>query len=260
VPAVSSVRNPGFAHTFAPPTMAAVEPPLPVIPPPADLPVIDYGPAPGGFPADPSSMSTERLREGLRPLDRLGAYDAPGGQPRAFLAPTIRGVELTLPIVERRSGWAAVLIPSANRTVAWIAPGGWTAVPLRDHIVVVRTTHELFWYRDDTLVRSWTVTLGSAATPTPLGRTFILGRSRLAGAVYADTDVFALGAVPDDPSAVPIGLREAHIGVHTWYHDGELGQNTTDGCIRLTKAGQLLLLAQIQPGTEVLVVDTTGSE
>jgi hypothetical protein len=235
---------------------AVAEVSLAVIPPRADLPVIDYGPAPGGFPSDPQPLSTVRLAEGLHPTGRIGAYDAPGGQPRAFLEPTISGVELTMPIVERRSGWAGVLLPSVNRTLAWVPPGSWTTVALRDQLVVVRPKHELFWLRGDQLVRSWPVTLGAAATPTPLGRTFILGRSTLPGTVYGGTDVFALGALPDDPHAVPGGLRGAHIGLHTWKNDADLGKDTTDGCIRLTKAGQQQLLAALQPGTEVLVVDS----
>ena len=237
------------------PSTPAIEATLRVVPPPANLPVVDYGPAPRGFPGDPAAMSTVRLGEGLRPIRRVAAYDAPGGRPRAFLAPTISGVELTMPIVERRSGWAGVLLPSANRTVAWVPPGPWTTVVLRDLVIVARRTHRLYWFRDDALVRSWPVTLGTPATPTPLGRTFILGKSALPDRVYAGTEVFALGAVPDDPDAVPAGLRTAHIGLHTWYHDGELGENTTDGCIRLTRTGQELLLAELQPGTELLVLD-----
>jgi hypothetical protein len=236
-------------------TPVPTETQLPVIAPRAGLPVVDYGPAPDVFPPDPEPLSTRRLTEGLRPTGLLGAYDAPGGRARALLAPSIRGVRLTMPIVERRSGWAAVLLPSANRTIAWVPPQGWTSVTLRDQIIVVRSTHELRWYRDDALVRSWRVSLGAKATPTPLGRTFILGTSALSGYVYADTKVFALGAVPDDPDAVPPGLRGAHIGIHTWYHDGELGRNTTDGCIRLTRKGQRLLLDELASGTEVVVVD-----
>lgn len=231
------------------------EPTLAAEPPRADLPVVDYGPAPPGFPRDPAPMSAVRLGEGLRPIRQVAAYDAPGGRPRAFLAPTISGVEVTMPIVDRRAGWAAVLLPSANRTIAWIPPGPWTTSVLRDLVVVVRRTHRLHWYRDDRLVRSWPVTLGEPATPTPLGRTFILGRSTLPGRVYADTEVFALGAVPDDPDSVPAALRGAHIGLHTWHHDNELGRNTTNGCIRLTRKGQELLLAEVRPGTEVLVLD-----
>lgn len=244
----------GFATGTGLPAPTA-EPTLPAVPPPANLPVVDYGPAPRGFPRDPAPMSTVRLGEGLRPISRIAAYDAPGGRPRAFLAPTISGVELTMPIVARRAGWVAVLLPSANRTIAWVPPGPWTTVVLRDLIVVARRTHRLHWYRDDVLVRSWPVSLGMAVSPTPLGRTFILGRSVLPGRVYADTEVFALGSVPDDADSVPSSLRGAHIGLHTWHHDRELGRNTTNGCIRLTRKGQELLLAEVRPGNELLVLD-----
>jgi hypothetical protein len=234
---------------------ASIEPSIAATPPPADLPVIDYDVAPSGFPADPSPLSTARLGEGLRPTAKIGAYDAPGGRPRAFLAPNLGPVALTMPIVERRSGWAAVLLPSANRTLAWVPPGDWTTVPLRDQLIVERKTYRLTWLRDDKPVQTWQVTLGTSATPTPLGRTFVLGRSTLIGRVYADTDVFALGAVPDNPDAVPAGLRGAHIGLHTWYDDDDLGTNVTDGCIRLTRTAQRKLLTEITPGTELLVLD-----
>ncbi len=228
--------------------------------PDPDLPVIAYWPSPIGFPADPAPLSTAWLKEGLRPNNRIAAYDAPGGQPRAYLDPTMRGVEITLPIVQCRSGWVSVLLPSANRTVAWVPPGLWTTVALRDQLVVVLSTHQILWFRDGAFVRSWAVTLGMDATPTPPGRTFVLGRSRLPGYVYGDTDVLALGAVPDHPDTVPPALRGAHIGLHTWYHDGELGQNTTDGCIRVTKSAQDLLLAETMPGTAVVVVDHIAQE
>ncbi len=230
--------------------------PLRAIPAPADLPNIDYGPPPKGFPQDINATSAQRLTLGLHPLRRIAAYDAPGGQPLAFLPPDIRGAELTMPIVGAHSGWVSVVLPSTNRTMAWVPPGSWASVPLRDQLIVVRDTHQMMWLRDGALVKSWRVSLGLPSSPTPLGRTFVLGRSSLEGKVYAGTDVLALGAVPDNPNAVPTGLRGAHTGIHTWYHDRELGKNTTDGCIRLTKAGQQLLLAEIQPGTPVVVVDS----
>jgi hypothetical protein len=247
--------QPSAARPSASVPAVPAPPALRARPAPETLPVIDYGPAPAGFQAEPAPLSTDPLTEGLRPLRRVGAYDAPGGRPRAFLAPDIFGVPLTIPIVDRRAGWVAVLLPSANRRIAWVPPGGWSVVPLRDLLVVARSTHRLTWWRNGAPVRSWRVSLGHSSTPTPLGRTFVLGRSTLSGRVYAGTDVFALGAVPDDPHSVPSGLRGAHIGLHTWYHDGELGQNTTNGCIRLTRSGQRLLLTEIAPGTAVVVVD-----
>jgi hypothetical protein len=250
---VTVPASPGQPSASAPP--ATTEAPPRVIPPRAGLPVVDYWPSPRGLPADPAPLATVALVEGLKPFRPVGAYDRPGGTAKVMLAPTIRGVPVTMPIVERRAGWAAVLVPSVNRRIAWVPPGGWTVVELRDQIIVVRSTHQLRWYRDGTLLHSWRVTLGARPTPTPLGRTFILGASLLPGYVYADTRVFALGAVPDDPGAVPPGLVGAHIGIHTWYHDGDLGKNTSDGCIRLTRKGQRLLLTELIPGTEVVVVD-----
>jgi hypothetical protein len=229
--------------------------PLLIRPAPADVPAITYRNAPRGFPADDHSGSTAALAVGLRPRRPLPVYDAPGGHARAFLTPWISGVPVTVPIVERHRGWVAVLLPSANRRVGWLPEGGWSTVRLRDRLIVVRRSHRLIWERDGRRVRIWRVTLGSGRSPTPLGRTFVLGRARLVGSVYANTDVFALGAVPDRPDSVPTALRGAHIGIHTWYHDGELGRNTSDGCIRLTRSGQRELLAHLRAGTPVIVRD-----
>ncbi|MEO3769592.1 L,D-transpeptidase [Micromonospora sp. B9E7] len=227
----------------------------PAAPAPAGLPVVDYDPAPGGFPADPATMDTTPLTEGAHPTKRIAAYDAPGGRPRAFLEPTIRGVELTMPIADRHAGWTAVLLPSANRRLAWLPPGGFDTVPLRDQIVVERKVHRLTWYRAGKAVRSWEVSLGQSGQDTPLGRTFILGRTPPPESVYGGVDIYALGSVPDDPESVPAGLRGAHIGVHTWHNDDELGENTTNGCIRLTRSGQRELLAEVRPGSSLVVVD-----
>ncbi|MCG5471450.1 L,D-transpeptidase [Micromonospora sp. LAH09] len=233
----------------------AEEPIPPAAPAPAGLPVVDYDPAPAGFPADPATMDTTPLTEGAHPTARIPAYDAPGGRPRAFLEPTIRGVELTMPIAERHAGWTAVLLPSANRRLAWLPPGGFDTVPLRDQIVVERKVHRLTWYRAGRAVRSWQVSLGQPGQDTPLGRTFVLGRTPPPESVYGGVDIYALGSVPDDPESVPAGLRGAHIGVHTWHNDDELGENTTNGCIRLTRSGQRELLAEVRPGSSVVVVD-----
>ncbi|MFY1617046.1 L,D-transpeptidase [Micromonospora sp. WMMD736] len=227
----------------------------PAAPAPAGLPVLDYDPAPRGFPADPATMDTTPLTEGVHPTRRIAAYDAPGGRPLAFVEPTLAGVELTVPIAQRRAGWTAVLLPSANRQLAWLAPGGFDTVALRDQLVVERKAHRLTWYRAGKAVRSWETSLGQSGQETPLGRTFILGRTPPPEEVYGGVDIYALGSVPDDPEAVPTGLKGAHIGLHTWQNDDELGENTTNGCIRVTRSGQRELLAEVRPGSSLVVVD-----
>ncbi|SCF44409.1 L,D-transpeptidase [Micromonospora mirobrigensis] len=225
-------------------------------PAPPGLPVIDYAAAPAGFPADPHPGDTRPLTQGLAPTRKIPVYDAPGGRPLAFLAPTISDVPLTVPIAQRRTGWTAVLLPSANRRLAWVPPtGGWTTVALPDQIVVERRPHRLTWFHSGRAVRSWPVSLGMPGQETPLGRTFVLGRTPPPEEVYGGVDIFALGAVPDDPDAVPTGLKGAHIGLHSWHDDDTLGRNVTNGCIRLTRGAQRLLLDRVPPGTGLLVVD-----
>jgi lipoprotein-anchoring transpeptidase ErfK/SrfK len=243
-PATSPAASPATSPTVAAAAVASPE-----------LPRFTYGAAPAGFPPDPTPLSATALTEGLRPSVDAPVYDAPGGRPLAFLAPTISGVPVTVPITDRRPGWVSVLLPSVNRTVGWVPiSDAWTPVALADQVVVRRQAHELAWYRDGAHRGAWTVTIGSAATPTPLGRTFVLGRSTLPGAVYAGVDALALGSVPDDPSAVATGLRGAHIGIHGWYRN-DFGRNVSNGCVRVPKDVQATLVSQLVPGTPVLVVD-----
>jgi lipoprotein-anchoring transpeptidase ErfK/SrfK len=238
------------------PVVSAAEPIPVAVAAPAGLHTISYLAGPQGLPADPSPTSEVPVASGLKPAtgSTVVLYDAPGGVPRAHLPADISGVPVTVPIVARQTGWVAVLTPTANRTIGWVPPGGWTEVPLRDRLVVRRGTHQLTWYREGTAKESWTVTLGSPSTPTPLGRTFVLGRSTLSGSVYAGLDVLALGAVPDDRNAVAPELAGAHVGIHAWYRN-EFGRNISNGCVRMPPAAQSVLLAEIIPGTEVMVLD-----
>ncbi|WP_344612658.1 L,D-transpeptidase [Dactylosporangium salmoneum] len=248
------------------PSVAATAPPSPVVtsaapsavvsspaPPAPGLTTITYTQAATGFPADPDQASTVPLTEALQLDAKAPVYDAPGGTARAYLTPKISGVDLIMPIVSRQDGWVAVLLPSMNRSVGWLPPGGWHTAPLRDQIVVHRGAFTLTWLRDGVAQQTWTVTVGAPATQTPLGRTFVLGRSAQPSKVYAGLDVLALGAVPDDKKAVASGLADAHTGIHAWYRN-EFGYRKSNGCVRMPPAAQQVLLANVSPGTSVVVL------
>lgn len=222
---------------------------------PAGLPVITYTHVPAGFPEDPAQADTSALAEGLHATKRLPLYDKPGGKPRAFLPPTIRGVTVVVPVVVKQPGWVAVLLPSVNRRIGWLPDTGWEPRSLSDQLVLRRATHELTWLHEGVREGSWTVATGSSATPTPLGRTFVLGRTTTDGAVYAGLDALVLGAVPDDKGAVAPGLQNAHTGIHAWYRSSVFGRSISNGCIRMPKAAQRDLLAHIHAGTPVVVID-----
>jgi L,D-transpeptidase-like protein len=235
--------------SFAPPVRLTVQKP------PKDLPVITYTRVPGGFPADQASASTTPLTEGVQPNDRVAVYDAPGGHPRAYLPADISGVDVTVPVVGRDRGWTAVLLPSVDRTIGWLAPsGGYTTSELHDQLILKRGDHELTWLRDGVRKESWTVATGATRTPTPLGRTFVLGRTVTDGDEYAGLDALVLGAVPEQKEALAPGLKNGHTAIHSWYHPAVFGHDISNGCIRVPKTGQKQLLDEIPSGTSVSIV------
>jgi lipoprotein-anchoring transpeptidase ErfK/SrfK len=243
------------ARAVVPSVAAATRVPVPkAAPAPSGLPVIDYAAVPRGFPADPQPQSTAAVTEGVHPRSKRVLYDAAGGTPLAYLPPFINGVPVTVPIVDRRPGWVAVLLPSANRRIGWLTDAGWTSRTLRDQVVVRLRSHELTWLRDGERQASWTVATGAPQTPTPLGRTFVLGRAATSGSKYAGLDVLALGSVPEDRDNLPPSLRGAHTGIHSWYASGAFGRSVSNGCIRVPHGGQQSLLDNLTPGTMLTVL------
>jgi lipoprotein-anchoring transpeptidase ErfK/SrfK len=241
----------------AAPTAPAVPAPVIKAPPPAprNLPVFDYRHPVAGLPADPEPASTVPVTTGLHPTTNLAIYDAPGGTPRAFLPPDISGLRVTVPIIDRRPGWVAVLVPSVNRRVGWLTDQGWTAQRLHDQLIVRLSTHQLTWLRDGKVQAEWTVATGSSRTPTPLGRTFVMGPTPTEGAIYAGEDALVLGAVPENRGALAAGLRDGHTAIHAWYRSAAFGNSVSNGCVRIPKSAQQTLLQNIPDGTAVHITN-----
>jgi hypothetical protein len=255
-PAPAAAAAPSGSSGGASPTPSPAGTTPPAAAPAAGLPTITYTQAATGFPADPEQSSTAPLTEGLQLRAKSPVYDAPGGPARAYLTPQISGVDLIMPLVARRDGWVAVLLPSMNRSIGWLPPdtvGAASVGPLHDQLVVRRGAFTLAWLHDGAVQQTWTVTVGAPATQTPLGRTFVLGRSSLPSKVYAGLDVLALGAVPDDKNAVADGLADAHTGIHAWYRD-DFGYRKSNGCVRMPPAAQKVLLQHIPSGSSVVVL------
>ncbi|MEU8243168.1 L,D-transpeptidase [Actinoplanes missouriensis] len=252
-PAAGTWVSPSGASSPAATPSAAATPP-PAAKPPAGLPVISYADGPDGLPEDPGASTLEVPSEALRPAKRLALYDAPGGKPRAYLPKKISGLPVVAPIVARADGWVAVLAPSSNRRIGWVPAGGWDPEPLRDHIVVDLSDHRLTWLREGAEQQTWTVSVGSSATPTPLGRTFVMGTTTTDGPVYEGLDALVLGTVPEKKENLAASLRGAHTAIHAWSRKSAFGRSVSNGCVRMPAAAQKALLKQISPGTPVLVV------
>ncbi|GAA2898520.1 hypothetical protein Acy02nite_84480 [Actinoplanes cyaneus] len=246
-PVVSSA-----AATTPPPSVPATTPPA--AKPPADLPVITYAAGPSGLPADPEVKSTAAVTQGLHPEKKVALYDAPGGKPRAFLPSSISGLRTVVPIVEQRDGWVAVLAPSANRRIGWVPPGGYTTETLRDQLIADLSERTLTWLRDGKEQQRWTVAIGSTATPTPVGRTYVMGTTRMRGDIYLNMDALVLGSIPEEPEKMSEAFQLAHTGIHAWYKSSVFGHNVSNGCLRMPGPAQQKLVAEVGAGTPLTVL------
>ncbi len=234
------------------PSVPATTPPASK--PPAGLKVIKYADGPSGLPADPEQYSTVAPTEGLHPEDKVALYDAPGGKPKAYLPSTISGLRTVVPIVEKRDGWVAVLVPSANRRIGWVPPGGWTTAKLRDQLIAQVSKHTLIWLRDGQEKQRWTVATGAKATPTPLGRTYVMGKTRMRGEIYLNLDALVLGSVPEEPEKMAEVFQLAHTGIHAWYKDSAFGHSVSNGCLRMAGDAQKELVGEVGAGTPLTVL------
>ncbi|WP_229075513.1 L,D-transpeptidase [Actinoplanes sp. DH11] len=246
--------SPASSAAASSPAPAPSSKPKPAAEPPDDLPVITYAEGPTGLPEDPGATSLDVPSEALRPEKRMALYDEPGGEPRAWLPPRISGLPTVAPIVARDNGWVAVLAPSSNRRIGWVPAAGWKPEPLRDHIVVDLSDHRLTWLREGEEQRSWEVSVGSEETPTPLGRTFVMGTTTTDGAIYENLDALVLGTVPEKKENLAASLRGAHTAIHAWSRTSAFGRSVSNGCVRMPAAAQRKLLKEIDPGTPVIVV------
>ncbi|WP_249998017.1 L,D-transpeptidase [Actinoplanes sp. M2I2] len=224
-------------------------------PAPPGLPTISYWHAAQGFPHDPAPHSVAFVAEALRPHRKAAVYDAPGGTPKAFLPRTMSGLPVTAPVVARRPGWLAVLIPSINRRVGWVPESAGTVRPLRDQLVADLSERRLTWLHDGRQRGAWEVAVGSSRTPTPLGRTFVLGRTITHGDVYAGLDALVLGAIPDDRDALSASLRNGHTAIHAWHDESAFGRSISNGCIRVPPEVQRTLLRRLPEGVVLTVVE-----
>lgn len=257
--AVAATRGEGDGTLAVRRMPAAVRPvaaPIPQAEPaPPGLPKISYWHAAPGFPRDPAPHSVEAVTEGLRPHGKIAVYDAPGGTARAFLPRAISGLPVTAPVVAREPGWLAVLIPSINRRIGWVPAGVGTVHPLRDQLVVDLSERRLTWRHNGKPRGDWEVAVGSSRTPTPLGRTYVMGRTITHGHVYAGLDALVLGAIPDDRDALSASLRNGHTAIHAWNDDSAFGRSISNGCIRMPPDAQRTLLRHIPEGVVLTVVE-----
>ncbi|MEV6924020.1 L,D-transpeptidase family protein [Dactylosporangium sp. NPDC051485] len=175
-------------------------------------------------------------------------FDRPGGRPIARLPIVQAGSPTWLPVIDEQPGWWQVLLPSRpNHGTGWLdaASVDVARTPYQIRVSVHATQLQLL--RDGVLVGQWTVAVGARATPTPIGRTFLLA------SVVDDSQWMS-------PLILPLGTHSttlttykggpATTAIHGWPSSDVFGKHVSNGCVRVP-LDALHALAEVPLGAVV---------
>ena len=203
------------------------------------------------LPRAPRDEDPQATTEGdvVHPKRPLPVYAAPGRRPFAKIMPTQMG-ETWLPVVDRRDGWSKVLLPSRpNGSTGWLKSSELETARTPYLIRVHVGSRELELFEDGNLVGSWPVAVGAPATPTPTGRTFLLGSIVDENQSYSPV-ILPLGSHSDTLDTY--GGGPGTVALHGWPDASVFGDAVSHGCVRVP-ADALERLAQVPLGTLVIM-------
>ena len=185
----------------------------------------------------------------VHPKRMTALYDAPDGTPFARIGPKQFG-DTWLPVITRNRDWVQVLLPSKpNGSTGWLRSSELAEANSRFLVVVHLGARSLDLVQDGQSVGTWTVAVGATATPTPVGRTFVLGQ------IVDEKQPFS-------PVILPLGSHSATldsygggpgtVALHGWTDPSVFGKAISHGCVRVPDDA-LALLRTVPIGTPVMV-------
>lgn len=199
----------------------------------------------------PADKSPARATSGtvVHPMATAAVYDAPGGKPIAKVKPKQLGMTW-LPAVGGQAGWVQVLLPSRpNASTGWLRAedvrGARTPYVIHVHL----KSMELQLLKDGKDAGTWPIGIGKPDTPTPTGRTFLLGSITDKKQAFSPV-ILPLGSHSDTLDS--FGGGPGTVAIHTWPTTDVFGTESSHGCIQVPEDA-LDHLTEVPLGTLVLV-------
>jgi len=185
----------------------------------------------------------------VHPRAEAALYSAPDADAFGKIAPTQFG-PTWLPVVEQTDGWVRVLLPSKpNRSTGWLQDADLDRATSSYLIRVHTSSRTLELFLNNKSLGSWKAGVGAKNTPTPPGRTFLLG-SIIDHKRSASPIVLPLGA--HSPTLDTFGGGPGTVAIHGWPNPHVFGAAISAGCIRVPRTA-LAHLQKVPLGTLVLI-------
>lgn len=189
-------------------------------------------------------------------VPEVPVFDAPNapGPSRALNHPTDEGIARVFSVLENHGDWLKVLLNvRPNSSTGWVRASDVQQHDTPYRIVVDRGNHLLTLLQGHEVVFSAPVAIGTGRTPTPIGN------------FYVDA------IVPTNPNSVwgafqlsVSGFSEVHktfmggsgqIAIHGTNRPGLIGQNVSNGCVRMRNADITEVANRVVLGTPVEIVN-----
>ncbi|GAB3162009.1 hypothetical protein GCM10027258_80160 [Amycolatopsis stemonae] len=216
--------------------------------PPA-LPVATWSSTIASAPRD-QALPDRPLPVRLRPRTPIPVHRVPGGEAFAVLPVQAHpGMPTWLPVVDERHGWAQVLLPvRPDGAVGWLhLDDRVETVDHPTHITVDTAARSVTLHHGRNMV-TWPAGVGRPTSPTPRGRTFVLGEIRPDRGLV-DRAVLLASHMS---THLAWGARMAAVGLHTWPGAAQ-GLSSTDGSVVVPPDAVPVLAVCATPGTAVLI-------
>ena len=205
------------------------------------------------------ALGTSRLAYAAIVKSHAEAVSRPGGRPLArFGRLNVNGVPTVFGVLGARRTqrcadmWYRVQLPMRpNGITGWVRADEVTVATVRTRVVVDLSARRLTLFRGGSRLLSATVAIGAPATPTPTGRYYV--NQRL---IPADPNG------PYGPGAVGISAfsdvltgwtQGGPIAIHGTDAPWSIGQDVSNGCIRLPNATLRRVFAAALAGTPVVI-------
>jgi lipoprotein-anchoring transpeptidase ErfK/SrfK len=192
-------------------------------------------------------------------IPQIAVFDAPGGgggRPSHVLRnPTWEGYGLSFLVVESRSdGWLKVNVPvRPNGTTGWIQSADVDLAAVQSRVEISLSQHRLRYWNGSSLLLDEPVALGTARTPTPTGSFFVdvVAKPPNPRGAYGPYQV-SITAFSEVLHSFDGGIGQ--LAIHGTNRPDLIGQNVSNGCIRVANAAITLLAEHVAIGTPVDIV------
>jgi lipoprotein-anchoring transpeptidase ErfK/SrfK len=191
-------------------------------------------------------------------VPELKAYqepDAASPEVGSFLQITEYRQPRTLLVVEEQDGWLKALLPARpNNSMGWIKAEDVTLSSTTLSVLIDLSERTLSLSDGSVGLMTAKVGIGTSETPTPLGTFYVTDPVDLTAEPNGAYGAFAVGLSGYSEVLTSFRGGPGQIAIHGTGNPGDLGNEVSNGCIRMINDEVVPLAQKIPLGTPVLIV------